>query len=166
LSHDEQIGVGYVDGRKREIDLNNEELTTIRSIEFGSRANVSMIGILRNSSMRAFAWYHYRFDIIRFEEISHVIVPYEGTLQAGVTYRAPVRGDRRSGLSLVEPLRPVEYQAVRIEWTNLSGFPALRRLYQTRRELRIVFSVVSDQNKQMTERRWNRTIRCKVIGVE
>jgi hypothetical protein len=166
LSHDEQIGVSYAISPERERDLPNKELTQIRSMEYGNRASVTVVGMLRNSSMRAFAWYHYRFDIIRFEKISHVIVPYEGTLQAGSTYRAVVHGDKRFRLSLVMPLRVPEYYAVRIEWTNVKEFPSLKRLHRTRREREVVFSVISDQSKQMTERRWNRTILCKVIRVE
>jgi len=166
LSHDEQIGVRYLSSSEQESNLHNKELTKIRSIEYGSRADVTVVGTLRNSSMRAFAWYHYRFDIIRFEEISHVIVPYEGALQAGMTYRAAVRREKYSGLSLVTPLRIPEYYAVRIEWVNLTAFPILKRPHGSKHELEIVFSVVSDQSKQMTERRWNRTIRCKVIRVE
>ena len=166
LSHDEQIGVGFVAASESERDLHNKELTRVRSMEYGSRATVTAVGILRDSSMRAFAWYHYRFDIIRFEEISHVIVPYEGTLQAGLTYRALVQGDKRFRLSLVMPLRVPEYYAVRVEWTNVNEFPSLKRLRSTKRQLEIVFSVISDQSKQMTERRWNRTILCKVISVK
>jgi hypothetical protein len=166
LSQDEQIGVRYVNLSAQERNLTNKEITQIRSMEFGSQASVTVVGMLRNSSMRAFAWYHYGFDINRFEEISPVIVPYEGTLQAGFTYRAAVRGDKRFRLSLAIPLRVPEYYAVRIEWTNVNKFPALKRLQSSRREREIVFSVISDQSKQMTERRWNRTILCKVISVE
>lgn len=165
LSHDEQIGVGYAAVSEAERDARTKVIREIRSSEYGSRAKVTVIGILRNSSRRSFAWYQYRFDLIRFEDISHVIVPYEGELQGGKTYRARVRGDNRADLSLVIPLRMPEHYAVLIEWTNLSEFPALEDLRKSSREQQIVFSVLSDQMKQMTERRWNRTIQCKIISV-
>jgi hypothetical protein len=33
-------------------------------------------------------------------------------------------------------------------------------------EQRIVFTVLSDELKQMTGRRWNRTIKCKIVRLE
>lgn len=166
LSHDEQIGVGYVNTTEEQRDILNRSIRQIQSPEYGGHAIVTVIGILRNSSRRDFAWYHYRFDIIRFEDVSHVIVPYAGELQSGITYLAAVRGDSLEGLSLVIPLRMPEHYATRIEWVNLSDFPALKRLRDSSREQRIVFSVLSDERKQMTAQRWNRTLVCKVISVE
>ncbi len=166
LSHDDQIGVRYVSNDEKQRDLLNRDVRKIRSIEYGSRAKVTIIGILRNSSLRSFAWYRYRFDISRFEDISQVIVPYEGTLQSGLTYRAVVRGDSSMGLSLKIPLRMQAHYAVHIEWTNLNEFPALERLRNSSREQQIVFSVISDQIKQMTERRWNRMLECKIISID
>lgn len=95
---------------------------------------------------------------------SQVIVSYEGTLRVGVTYRAMVRRNR-DGMSTVIPLRFPEHQAIRLEWINLREFPALRRLRE-HDERRIVFSVTSDQVRRMTERRWNRTVQCRVIQIE
>ena len=164
--HDEQIGVGFFDAGERQRELNRGGVNKIATTEYGARARVTVVGILRDSSRRDFQWYRYRFDIIRFEEISHVIVPYEGALQAGITYRAAVRGDARFGLYPVTPLRTQEHIAARIEWTNLGEFPALKRLRHSPRERQIVFSVISDQSRQMTERRWDRTIGCKIIRVE
>jgi hypothetical protein len=165
LSHDDQIGVRYVSNDEKQRGLINRDINKIRSIEYGSRAKVTVVGMLRNSSLRGFAWYRYRFDIISIEDISHVTVPYEGTLQGGITYQAVVRGDSDSGLSLLIPLRTREHVAVRIEWTNLNEFPALERLRNISREQQIVFSVISDQTRQMTERRWNRTLECKIISI-
>lgn len=167
LSHDDQIGVLYVSANDQERDVLNSEIRKIRNIEYGGRARVTVVGILRNSSLRSFAWYRYRFDVSRVEGMSPVIVPYEGTLQRGTTYRAAVRGDNDLGLSMVNPLRMRnEHFAVRVEWTNLSEFPALARLRSASPEQRIVFTVVSDQTKQMTERRWNRTLECKILTVD
>ncbi|HEY0324121.1 MAG TPA: hypothetical protein VGC66_24460 [Pyrinomonadaceae bacterium] len=165
LSHDDQIGVRYASSDETQRNLLNSEVNKIRSIEYGSRAKVTVVGILRNSSLRSFAWYRYRFDLTRFEDISQVIVPYEGTLQGGITYRAVVRGDGSSGLSLIIPLRTQEHIAVRIEWTNLSEFPVLERLRNASSEQQIVFTVIADQTRQMTERRWNRTLECKIISI-
>ena len=165
LSHDEQIGVRYAAANEAERDALTKVVREMRSSEYGSKAKVTVIGILRNSSLRSFAWYQYRFDIIRFEDISHVVVPYEGELQGGKTYRARVRGDSLADLSLVIPLRMPEHYAVMIEWINLSEFPMLKDLRNSSREQQIVFSVLSDERKQMTERRWNRTLQCKIISV-
>ena len=163
LSHDDQIGAGYVDGDEAQQKARNHAIDKIGSMEFGGRAWVTVIGVLRNVSRRDFAWYQYRFDILRFEDVSHVVVPYEGTLQAGITYQATVRGDRDAGLSLAPTLRIAFHHAVRIEWTNLDDFPALQQLHKNSREQQIVFSVLADDIKQVTETRWNRTIKCKII---
>jgi len=95
------------------------------------------------------------------------VVPYEGTLQGGKTYRAAVRGDRDSGLSLAIPFRVRnEHFAVRVEWINLTEFPALARLSSSSPEQWIVFTVVSYQTKQMTVQRWNLTVECKILSVD
>lgn len=166
LSHDDQIGVRFLSNDDTQRDLLNTNVGRIRSIEYGSRAKVTVVGILRNSSRRSFEWYRYRFDITRFEDISHVIVPYEGTLQAGITYRAAVRGDSSLRISLVIPLRMRnENYAVRIEWTNLAEFPDLKRLRDNSGEQQIVFSVIADKIQQISEQRWNRTLDCKIISI-
>ena len=164
LSHDEQIGVGYADTFASQGDAGHAQLRRIQTEEFGGRARVRVVGILRNASLRAFSWYHYRFDIIRFEEIEPVVVAFAGDLQAGLTYRAAVKKSR-NGLGLASPLRFPEYQAIRLEWSNLNRFPSLRRLRQDDERM-IVFSVISDKLHEMTDRRWNRTVVCKVIRVE
>jgi len=167
LRHDDQIGVGYVANNDKEQLLLNSEIRRIRNIEYGGRAKVTVVGVLRNSSLRGFEWYRYRFDMSRVESISPVIVPYEGTLQAGTTYRAAVRGDSDSGLSLVIPYRVRnDHFAVRVEWINLSEFPALSALRNSSPEQWIVFTVVSYQTKQMTVQRWNLTVECKILSVD
>ena len=100
------------------------------------------------------------------EDDSHTITTYAGWLEAGLTYRATVRGDGRFGLSLVPVLRMPAHHAVLVEWTNLSKFPALKRLRRNSRKRQIVFTVVSDETKRMTEWRWNRTVGCKILFVE
>lgn len=165
LTHDEQIGVGHTARTEKEVGSHSADLRKLRSIEYGGRANVIVIGVLRNVSRRAFAWYHYRFDIARFEAVAHVVVPYERVLQIGMTYRGDVRGDADAGLRLVLPVRTQEHYALRVEWTNLNEFLELKHLRNSGEERQIVFSVISDELKQMTERRWNLTIRCKVIEI-
>jgi hypothetical protein len=166
LSHDDQIGVRYKSPDEQSQELLNSEIRRIQSIEYGGRARVTVAGILRNSSLRSFAWYRYRFDVSRVENISHVVVPYEGALQAGTTYRALVRRDANFGLTLVTRLRTQAHVAVNIDWTNLDEFPALVGLEDNSIELQIVFSVISDQHKQMTQSRWNRSLECKILRVE
>jgi hypothetical protein len=166
LSHDEQIGVGYADTSEELGVLRRRTVIQIMQPEYGNRAIVTVVGVLRNVSLRSFAWYHYRFDILRFEAVSHVTVPYEGSLQAGITYRAAVRHDEMAGIAFVIPLPMQPHYAVRIEWTNLSKFPALRKMRGVSREQQIVFSVLSDERKQIDVQRWNRTLRCKIISVE
>lgn len=166
LSHDDRIGVGYAAASPEQTVARRQAISKLRLAEYGGRAWVTVTGILRNSSRRAFAWYRYRFDIMNVEELSHVSVPYKGELQGGRTYVAAVRGDKLEGLSLIIPVRMPYHYAVRIEWINLSEFPSLARLQNSSREQRIVFSVISDELRQVTERRWNRTLKCKIISVD
>jgi hypothetical protein len=144
----------------------NMDVQKLHAVEYGGRARVTVTGILRNKSRKDFLWYRYRFEIISLEEIAHIVVPYEGVLQGGITYRAAVRGDERAGLSLAPPVRMPEHYAVRVEWANLKEFPALKALRAGDGEKLIVFSVIFDEIKQMEVRRWNRTIRCKLIRIE
>jgi hypothetical protein len=153
------------------------EVDRIVAGEYGNgRAKVTVVGVLRDAPDRGFGGYRYRFDAARFEDISRdevpdpvitydAIITYDGTLQAGKTYRAKVRGDRLFGLSLVPTPRRLIHHALRVEWTNLGDFRELKRLRRSRRERQIVFSVLFDEIKPMTERRWNRTLWCKVISV-
>lgn len=166
LSHDEQIGLGRAPTDERHGEILNAELRKIGEVEYGGRAQVTVVGILRNSSLHAFAWYQYRFDIISVEKISPVTVTYEGELQGSVTYRGSVRWDRASRLSLVPDPRIAEHHAMRVEWTNLRDFPRLRTLRDKTIRQQILFTVLSDEIKQMTAVRWNRTVRCKIIRLD
>jgi hypothetical protein len=166
LKHDDQIGVGSMEVGEQEAAQRSAMWERLHSIEYGGRARVTVTGILRNKSRRDFVWYRYRFDIISLEELAHIVVPYEDVLQAGITYRAPVRGDESAGLALASPVRMNEHYAVRLEWTNLTEFPALKALRAVAGEKLIVFSVISDEIKHIDVQRWNRTIRCKIIRVE
>jgi hypothetical protein len=105
LSYDDQIGVGYVAGDTAQQALRDKSIDLIHSREYGNRASVTVVGILRNASRRDFASSRYRFDIVTFESVSHITVPYQGELQAGRTYVAAVNGDGRGGLSLANPVR-------------------------------------------------------------
>ena len=162
VTHD--IAVRFVnDETQRETIKQN--VYKIMSHEYGGRAVITAVGVLRNPG-EYHGYFRYLFELIRFEEIVHVVVPYESTLDAGKTYRAVVRGDKEFGLILVPPLRMFSHQAVSIEWTNLSEFPALEKLRDSSSQQLIVFSVISDENKQMTAQRWNRTLKCKINRVE
>ena len=166
LTHDEQIGVGYGESGKKQQLLNISNMEKISSPEYGSRAVVTIIGVLKNSSLRGFAWYQYRFDIDNFENISHVIVPYNQELEASQTYRTEVYFDKNLGLSLVKPFRLPAHYAYHVEWLNLKEFPELKKLASKAAPRTIVFSVLSKQIKQMTESRWNVIYECKIIRVE
>jgi|GEM_PF-2611922 len=158
------IAVSFVnDETQREIFKQNVD--KIMSHEYGGRAMVTAVGVLRNPGNN-YGYFRYLFELMRFEEIVHVVVPYESTLDAGKTYRATVRGDQELDLILVPPLRMFSHYAVSIEWTNLSEFPALEKLRDSSEQQLIVFSVISDEIKQMTAQRWNRTVKCKIIRVE
>ncbi len=160
LRYDDQVGIKYVNSYERRPEILGKY----------EHPRVTVVGVLRNSSLRGFAWYRYRFDIERFEDvredISGAVINYGGTLRTGLTYRATVRGDRDYGLTLSMPPRVLEHQAVRVEWTNLSEFPALKRMRRGSRERQIVLYVVSDETVRVTEQRWDRTVRCKIIIVE
>jgi hypothetical protein len=163
LSHDEQIGVGYLEENKDHTDLwnNNIDLES----KYGGRAKVTVVGILRDSSRRDFVWYHYRFDIIRFDNVTHIRNQYAGELVARNSYVAEVRPDPSTGLGLVIQVRMPVHYAVRVEWTNLKEFPRLRLMGKDSKA-QVLFSVESDEIRQMTANRWNRTVRCSIVSVE
>ena len=163
---DEQIGAVLKFADEEHLKIEREKLNRIGAPEYGGKARVVAVGILRNESRRAFTRYKYRFDIIRIEKISPVVVPYAGLLEGGTTYRAPIRFDKNFGIAPVEPVQTPRHYAVRLEWTNLADFPALEKLRRRSAEKQIVFSVLSVERKQVTANRWNMTIRCKIIGVE
>lgn len=159
LSHDNQIGIGYNNSDKSQLNQNNAFIRKIQSIEFGGKATVTIAGILRNASRRDFAWYQYRFDINLFENVSPSIEEYKGNLESGITYRAKVRPDKNFGIGFVIPYRLPFHHALQIEWTNLKDFSALNK-FETKE---IVFTVLSKEIKQISENRWNTVIRCKII---
>jgi hypothetical protein len=157
-----EIAARFVNGQDEAI---RTSVSKIMSHEYGGRALVTVVGTLRNPG-KYYGYFHYLFEIFRFENVEHVITPYRGTLDGYHTYRALVRGDKESGLLLVPALQNAFHYAVRIEWINLSDFPLLEKLHETSGERIIVFSVISDERKQMTEQRWNRTLECKIIRLE
>ena len=168
-SHDDSIGVRFAPLDEGHTKLINWHVQRIRSGKFGPQPRVTVVGRLRNQSRRAFAWYRYRFDIIRFEDIhddvTQRIVSYSDSLQKGVTYRGMVKTDTTSGLVLVSPMRIPPHHAVSLEWTNLTNFPVLQRL-QSRSEKQIIFKVNEDNLKQVEPNRWNRTFRLAILLVE
>jgi hypothetical protein len=166
LSHDDQIGAGQNVLDKKQQEILDAQLRAVSSSEYGGRAMITVLGVLRNSSRRDFAWYRYRFDINSLEDIAPVAVPYEGELQETVTYRANVRPDAHYGLALIPALRGREHYATRIEWTNLRQFPKLGRVRDQTGTQRVLFTVLSDKIRQVTELRWNRTLKCKILRVE
>ncbi|MBX7172732.1 MAG: hypothetical protein K1X72_17310 [Pyrinomonadaceae bacterium] len=162
LSHDDQIGAGYSSQDEKQIAENNENSRKIGSVEFGGHALVTVVGNLKNQSRCDFAWYRYRFDIARFEKVTQVIREYKGELNGTVTYRAEVQPDKNFDLYFVKPYRLPLHYALRLEWTNLKDFPDLKD-FQTKQ---IIFTILSNEIKQMTENRCNVTIRCKIIRIE
>ncbi len=157
-----EIAVGFA-VQKDEVTKTNLEKLLER--EYGGRAIITVVGTLRNPG-KYYGYFRYRFEILRLEDVAHLVTPYQGTLDGGKTYRAAVRGDKESGLLLVPPLRLEFHYAVRIEWMNLSEFPELERLHETSSERTIVFSVISDQRKQIDVQRWTRALECKIIRIE
>ncbi len=162
----DRIGVGFADADESGRERRSKEISKIGKPEYGGRAMVRVVGYLRNAQRHDFACYGMRFDIVRFEKIEPMVTDFAGELQAGNTYRATVQGDDMLGLVLVKALRIGEHHAVRLEWTNLSAFPELNKLRGMMSERKVVFSVLSDDIKQVTERRWNRTIRLRIISAE
>jgi hypothetical protein len=169
-SHDDSIGAGSARISDRQVELLNQSYRAITSGKFGNQPAVTVVGILRNQSVRAFAWYRYSFDIINFEyirnEISETIVNFDGSLRANQTYRGMVRGDQQFGLNFAFfPLRAPMHQSVRLEWINLPNFRILQRLRPSDQK-QIVFRVTNDDIKQMEPRRWGRTIQLEILLVE
>jgi hypothetical protein len=168
-SYDDSIGAAFVTIDEEQVNAINRGVDTIMSGKAGAQPRVTVVGILRNSSRHDFASYRYRFDIIRFEDIredmSERIVSYNGTLQAGLTYRAMVKHDSNFALSFSSPLRVPIHQAINLEWTNLKEFRALELLRGTDQK-QIVFCVTKDDVQQMEPRRWNRALQLEILLVE
>jgi hypothetical protein len=174
LSNHENIGIEFVFTGKRQREAIYRNVNKIMSGRYGNGwAQVTVVGLLRNLSSHegGLMSYQYRFDIVRFENISEApsgrTINYDGNLQAGWTYyRAKVQGDQRRDLVLIPPLKPLIHQSVGVDWTNLDEFPALKRLSRNAGEREIVFRVISDKTTYMGGRRWSRTLLCKIIAVE
>ncbi|MGZ8848362.1 MAG: hypothetical protein ACXW3C_18015 [Pyrinomonadaceae bacterium] len=163
-------GVGCPTKSRQEIaavwlDSQDPNISKMMSREYAGRANITTVGTLRDPG-RHYGYFRYLFEIHRFEEVEHVVVPYQGMLEPGKTYRAVVRGDGDLGLILVPALRLRLHEAVSIDWTNLNEFPVLEKLRDNSQQQQIVFSVISDKRMQMTVQRWDRTIECKIIRLE
>lgn len=166
LAYDDQIGVGRAAFDSGDDERRQPALRQLSAVEYGNRADVRVSGVLRNVSLRAFAWYRYRFDIARFERIAHVIERYEGELQLGTSYRTALGADVKYGLAPVEPVRVPSHYDLRLVWANRSAFPALRRLRAGMAPLIVAFSVIRDDVRQVTERRWGRVVTLKILAVE
>ncbi len=162
LSPDDQIGAEFSESETSDIIKFDEITRQISSAAFDQRAKVTIIGKLRDISVRGFSRYRYRFDIISFESVSPILNEYRQNLETSVTYHAEVQKDISFRLNFVIPYRPPAHHAYSIEWTNLKKFPALREA----KKHQIVFTVLSKEIKQMTGNRWNQTIRCEIIRVE
>jgi hypothetical protein len=157
-----EIAVRYT-GKRDQLTMTN--IAKLSAHEYGGRAMITAVGTLRNPG-KYYGYFRYWFEIDQLEEVAHVITTYDGNLDAGKTYRAVVRGDKEYGLLLVPPFRNPFHYAARIEWLNLSDFPKLDKLHENAGESTIVFSVMSDERKQIDVRRWNRTLECKIIRTE
>jgi len=167
-SHNDQIGVGFVELPQQDKSL-SKDFGRIRNGDWDTQPRVVAIGILRNKSRRDFEWYQYRFELIRLESIqrddAEEINTFGGTLRSGMTYRGMVRTDKDSGLSFELPLRILPHHAMRVEWTNLDQFPVLKSL-RGRQQQQIVFRVASDEVRQVSELRWDRTVRLEILLIE
>jgi hypothetical protein len=157
-----EIAIGFA---VKKDEMTKTNISKLLEREYGGRAIITVVGTLRNPG-KYYGYFRYRFEIDRLEDVAHVITPYQGSLDAGKTYRAIVHGDKEFGLLLVPSLRNEFHYAVRIEWRNLSEFPVLEKLQETSGERTIVFSVISDERKQIDVQRWNRTLECKIIRIE
>jgi hypothetical protein len=140
-------------------------LAKFREREYGGRAMITAVGALLKPG-KYYGYFRYQFYIYGLEDVQHVIAPYEGTVEAGRTYRAVVRGDKELELVLSPRMRIEFHYAYRIEWINLSEFPELKELHKTSGERTIVFSVIASERKQIEERRWNRSLQMKIVRVE
>lgn len=163
LPRDDRIGVGAIELVEGDRAQRVDAMRRLSAIEYGGRADVRVVGVLRDAPLRGFASYRYRFDVARFERIAHVVLTYEGVLQLGQTYRAQVRRHGRAELALVEPLRIPAHHGLRLEWTNRTAFAVPLRPSAPDWA---TFSVVGDVIRQVDERRWNRTVTLKILSVE
>jgi len=155
----EKPGVGYKGANAGELNHLNQSLMKIQSPEYGSRAEVTVVGILRDEPRADAFSYRYRFDLIKFEKIEPKIYVYAGYLEKGKLYRAEAKFDRENGLSLTATLKLPMHHAARIEWTNQDKFPALNAK-------QIVFRVLSKDTKFIGQNRWNTVYSCEIVKVE
>ena len=162
-----RLGVGYVSANEKEKAAIKKAWQKINSPDYGSRADVTVIGILRNESRNDFIRYDYRFDIISFENISHAIIPYEGYLEPKTTYRAEVACNKDYGLLPVVPLKIGGHgHGVRIEWTNLDQFPEFKDAKKKSCQKQIILRVLSKSTKQISKTQWRTIITCRVEKIE
>jgi hypothetical protein len=173
LARDDAIGVGIPAEEDSTGDPSANGNGTFRDMmvelakpEYGRHAIIQVTGILNDAPVRGFAWYRYRFDITHVVSLLPRIDPYTGELMAGFTYRATVRPDKVFGLVLLPPVRMIPHQAIRVEWENLSKYPSLKRNRKhPLLQQEVDFVVLQDDIVQVSQNRWNRTIRCKIIRV-
>lgn len=163
LGHDDQIGVGFAPSTPQIVEAHNAIIQQIGSSHFGGRGIVTITGILRNTSRHDFAWYRFRFDIVEIESLAHIVEPFKGSLQTGKTYSATVIAAQQEKLVFDNRIPVLPHTALRIEWENLNLLPPAVRQGKQSKPVRIIFSVLNDDVRQVSERRWNRTVRCAIV---
>ncbi|MDT5060535.1 MAG: hypothetical protein QOH63_994 [Acidobacteriota bacterium] len=94
-------------------------------------------------------------------------VEFEGWLEEGSTYHALVTCDKDEEWRTVVSFRVPFHHAARIEWTNLSDFPQLKKAKRDDCQRRITFKVIARETVRVSGRdRWNTTYECKIIAVK
>jgi len=129
LSHDDQIGVGYAPQDDKQRESAQRISSEIQSHEYAGKAEVTIVGRLRNISARHFYWYGTRFDIAYFESARPAVARFEGYLEEGRTYRAQGVQHEGGELTVDSRLRVPFHHAGRIEWTNLGDLDRVSVIY-------------------------------------
>lgn len=160
--------IGYSSGEKqRWCDQMPQSLERMK--QFGSQAEILVVGTLENKSRRGgFVSYDHLFVATCIEKVGPAKHKYEGFLDEGQVYRAEVRCDKARGLWPVIPLhQEATLTEVRIVWTNLSKYPALKKSPANNCQRRVIFQVLSARTMKVAGReRWRATYTCRIIEVE
>ena len=166
LSHDDQIGVGYAkENDEAHAESVRQTRAKIQLPEFRGRAEVTIVGVLRNTSARHFYWYGTLFEIASVERARSAVALYDGNLEEGRTYRAKATRDGHGELVIAPRLRIPFHHAGRIEWTGAQAV-ATSPLSSKHWIAEAVFRVVSKSVVAAGPGSWRMTFHCDLLRFE
>lgn len=160
LLPDDRIGAGYAEKDTAQKEALQRTMAQIQGHEYRGRAEVTIVGALRNVVARHFYWYGALFEIASFESARPAVALYEGDLEVGRTYHAKATL-YANGKVVIEPrLRLPMHHAGRIEWKDIRHVEGTGpQKWSAEAE----FRVVSKEVVAMGPGRWNTTFYCELI---